>query len=827
MRRLLFLLLMILTTGLSCPSTNEGVPATLEDNDAGDAAWAREASLLIWGRLPRSVQETAALAALVGESDRASVARAMTRTVDYRDRWEVAVLDLLGVSRAGMESNPGCHHLSTLEDASDLAEFVSENGPLDSTYSSEFTQLDLLRSALIADDLRPAFRANLYHLQYTPAAQSLSEDLGLRRHFAELFQSVYLGRDVGCLGCHNSEFAVSDNEDPELDHHWPLAGNVERAVFGAPEGIGTDEFALMFRRRGVKYRHWWSKENPAPEPGGTSALDGCASTQRIACADCPCEEAVCDAMPECCTVEWGPACAEACSDLDGCQSDEDPLRNDGCFEIQGAGGGCPGCSCEEYVCDVMPGCCDGAVWTHACATVCAAAPGSECEPHPEAVESVRPWGMHPSCGEYLAESEIQEDVTAGTAFFIDSFDSSASIHELEALLHVGMEQLGDGALAPAPDGTVDGPEAFAWMTASHFADRVWKMAMGTPLTLSNGFPRNSPQQMTLALLTSTFVTEGWSLAELLVTIVTHPTFNQRAPEDVVVGSPYYLDRLFEPFSGEAANPEHHANSRGDVLHRRDGRLLQRMVYEALEWPEPQIFQSLVTYEMGLQDLDYQIGAFRQPSAPGHGGVGFQDLLRWEDSLADCRDPFDRPPNPDCEVRDEACPECVCAPLVCPLRPECCFDVWGPECVALCEYASPACVLPDRGEDYAFRPDWVDSLAEAGQGGTWSDAIRALKERLISDPTLQEEEIPLFQSLLALPLTAALPADPTEGLRAVCGVLLSTPQFLLAGDPGPAEVPPSAPVYPPGASFIESCEWFAETMYDPGRLTCADASLTLR
>src|SRR5581483_6873478 len=63
--------------------------------------------------------------------------------------------------------------------------------------------------------------------------------------------------------------------------------------------------------------------------------------------------------------------------------------------------------------------------------------------------------------------------------------------------------------------------------------------------------------------------------------------------------------------------------------------------------------------------------------------------------------------------------------------------------------------------------------------TLGDAMRAVKERVIGEPSLDDDERTQLAALDGS-LDKPVAPDSEPALRAFCGVLLSTPQFELAG-----------------------------------------------
>ncbi len=120
---------------------------------------------------------------------------------------------------------------------------------------------DLIRSALVLDDLSPVWTTNLI-AQLTRALddQDYLAAYGQRRNRAQTFLRSYLNRRMSCLPCHNSKWAVTDDPLPTLDRHWPMNGLHEEALFGASEADDHVPLTPFFRRRGVLSGYYYAKE---------------------------------------------------------------------------------------------------------------------------------------------------------------------------------------------------------------------------------------------------------------------------------------------------------------------------------------------------------------------------------------------------------------------------------------------------------------------------------------------------------------------------------------------------------------------------------------
>ena len=379
-------------------------------------------------------------------------------------------------------------------------------------------------------------------------------------------------------------------------------------------------------------------------------------------------------------------------------------------------------------------------------------------------EGVSPWGLEPGCGQFVARDAVPEDFLGGSGALVHEWGPRASIWDLEGLLRAAFAKLRGRVMTVSASGQVDGEEALAWMLAMGLSERVWERVMGAPLTMPFGLPRNRYQRDVLAALSRTFVESGYSLRALLSAIVLHPYYNQSTPDRCGLATPYYLSPLFDPWVVDHDDQEQRNNSAGELLRRAPARVLITAVTTALEWSAPRSFFPDEEAE-GVQlpeDAAFQrdLGAFVRDGETGFRGSNFQETLAWEFRYGACEDP--------------------------------------------------------EGD----APDFVDALVAAAGTRPIEHAVVALKDRLIAEPTLQDQdERALMESLLGVPLST-----PTTGLEAplrrVCSALLASPQFVLEGVS--ADAPPDAPVdglVPPGADAAALCARLAAAI--PGASCTGD------
>ncbi len=820
--RLAALALLLLIT--ACPAETAMVPL----GDAGDEAFVRRLVPLMWGRNPISVREVDVLAQVLESTggDRAGLVRAMAGSDEYVERWRSYLYDMLFVNRIGERSNQECFDVARSGgDSSELAMLVRDGSPESVQWPTAFSMRDLFRSSLILDDLSPIFRANLFaqlsrdFLMQGPEAATL-----LRQNSSESFESVYLNRQMACLPCHNSEWAVVDSPDPEQDRHWPLPGNLERALFDSEIGRPPEDVYGFFRRHGVLAGHNMF------DIQYFSAPTGCFGRDAPGCDGCACEEVVCDQMPSCCTDVWTIACAEACSAAElGCIP-ATPENFDGCDPLPGHPG-CAGCACEAEVCALHPDCCEFN-WLNHCADFCTLLdPTCTFDDPPEyEPEGIKPWGQHSDCGIFVAPSLVEPDPLEVAGYFIEQVGVSASVWDLERMLHTGMEDLRDGRDI-ASDGSIGGEQAFAALVAGSVADKVWGEVFGSPLTVPNHFSRNEAQQLRLLALSERFSDSGWSLVELLAAIALDPLFNLPVPAaSPVDASPYQLPAVFNPWVNDQEDEELRANSIGDIVHRKSGRVLVQTVTYALglrALPSfPDDSEDVSTEARLQEDLGFRL----KDSVHGFEGNDFQGLTSWEFAYGLCTVGEERVDG--CGPRTTAgCDGCACEWAVCTTRPSCCDVRWDATCGGFCSASPEGCVPPDEPAEAPIA--WIDRLVEAAADwdqanpetpATLGDAVAALRDRLLADPTMESDEVADLEALLAEQLSTPISmiGDLSQELRWACAALVASPQMQLAGDPGPDRRGTTTLLEVGATGFRALCERVSAELYGE-TLVCTDDS----
>ena len=306
----------------------------------------------------------------------------------------------------------------------------------------------------------------------------------------------------------------------------------------------------------------------------------------------------------------------------------------------------------------------------------------------------------------------------------------------------------EGLTGPGNVRYVDGEDGIANLLAQQIVNKVVEDIQGYRLTVGHGFPRNAQAGALMNELTRVFVGSGWSLQSLLRYIVLTNAFNRNAPAETWSsgGTPlkYELPMMAQPWAAEPPGGTHpadrNANGQGDLVHRENIPALFHHLHEALGWPDAAIIDN------GLWPWWYLQTALGRPTAheanTGRHAVDLELLARWELEIARCNKPA--------AVRAA---DVVLAPGV---------------------TATPTTILPP-----SHWRDWIDVLRLNSTTWTARDQIVSLKTRLISDPDLSTTEETFFAQLLGVSSLGVSGSTVSDaGLRRACGVLLSTPDYLL-------------------------------------------------
>ncbi len=420
-------------------------------------------------------------------------------------------------------------------------------------------------------------------------------------------------------------------------------------------------------------------------------------------------------------------------------------------------------------------------------------------------DGFHPWGINARCGSFILPGEMEEDPEGWTGNFIEPSDEP-SVWLLERLLRDGFDLLYEDGLV-LNDHEVDGEPALAWMLSMSVVEHLWQEVTGRPLTAPHFLPRNRYQRDLLIYLTEAFVENGYSLQALVEAIVLHPYLNAGQPDRCEgLESPYYLAPIFDPWVAQHDVPEQRLNTPGDIALRWPPRVLMDSTISALEWPDfdrdvegiwvnPALDPGHEHDETGapvdengdpllepspinedgfplspVYAFEIGIGMFLLDTSTGFRDNNLGEALTWEERLGSCSSPF------------------------------------------------------TKGDDDDL--DWIDRLVEqAPDDLPLGHLILALKDRLIAQPLFASETEAEFVERLvgsSLDEPASSVGDASASLRRVCAALLSSPDFQLAGAPGPDLVGITAPFVPAGSTASDLCGQLTEELFADGTASCDSA-----
>lgn len=678
--------------------------------DAGHEAWAKRVIPLIQGRRPEGIREARLLAQMVEQLDamdvdgRRVVAFGLASGDLYLDRWKQWIYEQLRINVSADRRNELCYdQFGDEANGPELATFIRDN-PAATQYDAEFRLGDVVYSALLLDDITPAYRADLYARHSAPllAGNVTHAELETANvaNYGKVFESAYLGRFTECMDCHRTEMSVTDSPDPDFDRHWPLPGNVELATYGPDAAVPNAPRAhAVFRHFGFSSTPWLSPSDPIPSSG-------------------------------------------------------EPIE----FE----------------------------------------------NPPPDGNDLA--WGMDESCGTFRFDAGEADTLLPEPGFMMVQYPVGATVVQLDDHMRAGFQALYDDGLAMADDGTVmDNDAGFAWLYSANIANRVWREAMGFPLTVANNFPRNETQRDIMQSLAQTFADNRYSLRNLLAAATTVPFFNQATPDACGSTTPYHMPAIFDPFTKGSTDPSARGNGVGDSLHRYSAMVLLDSLSYSMWWDRPQRFgPSEATDEVpgvncgagtgvcdegpGMLDFLRDTGVFLNDSESGYSGVDFTGLLHWELETA--------PGQPI------------------PFGGDCTGPLGG------------ACADAD------YITQLVD-VAIGTSGATVRDVAAALKDRIITETSIEAGgETDAIAGVMGISLDTATAglgaAELAAAARLYAGVLFNSPQFLLAGAPSRDQDPADDPILVvPGTSMNELCEVLGEQILgDDYSWSCSADGITI-
>ena len=463
-----------------------------------------------------------------------------------------------------------------------------------------------------------------------------------------------------------------------------------------------------------------------------------------------------------------------------------------------------------------------------------------------------PWGMNPECAELDNPGLTAPADEALEVSFAGLSGTNVSVEDLADALMWGYDSL-DATEMPMQEPPSDAASAFVYLLAAQVVNGVWEIVMGEPLTLAHGYARNVHQrELHRFLLEDVFLAGHWSLEDLLVEILLSPEFNRRAPLTSARSTPYEVAPVFnamlpqgpcdaepdpafdgpggitapsrDPYGIEpitaatqtytttagagrdpsallaaAASPgtmqlgfdaslivlnpsaaglvSGCTNGQGEIVRRHRPYDLLEQVSAALGWARPRLFAD--TEEYPDRDLMLELGQYLGRTRPGTGSADFGGYLSWENAVGRCDAGGKLPSNTTGDWFGHL------------LGAHASVDAANPENpVRLSELVL---AVKDRVLQWPafgpFEPDDGEGGLLAGVGvvladaGTPGNSERALLEQFLGVSLgTDAAEVPLLE----------------KKLREVCGIYLTSPQFMMAGlDTGEAHSAPRVKACLPG------------------------------
>jgi hypothetical protein len=384
------------------------------------------------------------------------------------------------------------------------------------------------------------------------------------------------------------------------------------------------------------------------------------------------------------------------------------------------------------------------------------------------------YGWSQTCGSFQVP---QQDDPLGIDTYFGSIRSTpddpnrgrrASVWDLERALHRGIDRLAaHGLTRMSGDELADPDEALAYLVAQNVVEKVWTEVMGSRLTIANYFPRTQDQRDVLYGLTEHFIATHFSLKTLLLDILAHPAFNLKAPDEGCGTAAYEVPRIFDPWTISEKDLGKRGNSPGDAVFAIASRPLRRGLHRAMEWP----FAPEYPFNATEETFQLAIGFFLKDAEQGFRGLDFQGRLIWESVYGACK--------------------------------------------------------PLGANDLIAK---IVAGAAASPGATVGDGVVALKDRLVGEPWVDPvAEKAQIEALIGTTLEDTNLVGLDGRLRSLCGVLVSTPQFMLGGivSKDTRDVPK---LTPNEISYRATCTYVSGTIIASGapyQLTCGPDTATAK
>lgn len=678
----------------------------------------------------------------------------------------------------------GRQELRTMDSSTEQTAFPPFGGGKISSSArcKSFNMTDVFRASLGEDRLDAAVRAQM------PVLAAFGGGTG---RMSSAFQLGWLDRDPACLGCHTTTYSTSDarplNEDWDRFHPADPGVDVEGSAYSYYDGGaffygggGTTTLDGFFRSD-IRVEEGTSAFGLAPEciGGGFDPAPGDSSDHPAAAfAGLELGEgySVMDLVDRLRDglVSYAPDALQSVPNSVAPASADDDC---GVEDAKGSG-------CETLFNAQCAGC-------HAGANAPSDLLSHTAHMTPDRLYSIVVYGSPAGGMDPIALGEDDDPLT------------DESLRELVAW----MVEAPEHEALPLYSEPADG---FAHLVAQSMVNHVVEEVSGSRLALAHGHPRIPEAADAQGLLTAQLLAT-WSLRDVIKQAVLSEFANRRAPAEAKAGA-YELPPLLEPWDlanvdalgpGEFVTSAQVYNGEGDEVHRWSVPSLLLQLHHALGWNEPPI---IPTGSFPSSTFREEIGAFVNNDSVGFTAPDFSAMLAWEEEVAACIPNGGSTPTEDVGQSEEE---------------------WGDDYVGL--VTSEAAGLTVEEAMLAVKDRLISYGAWWGDGGDFDELALAGGETDPGERALAAE--------LAASMDGAALSDPAheapDAVRAYCGALLRSPQFLLAGLAAwPDDVPPATPGELPCndelCSYWDYCEAYQEAARDHGYggFECNDAADTL-
>jgi hypothetical protein len=231
-------------------------------DDAGPLAWNRQVVRHLLHRNLRGADEARLLVDLTGIVGRREVARMLMAEPEFARAQTHQLMDQLEVQRdsSPLEQPQSCfaqlQRLPATGDGGALARWVRDRPMQDSIAappegpvytdgagaSGAWNFVDLAYSSILEDDMRPLFKAYMVPAvvgsEFNFPVDEVPSSVGF------FFNRVFLGRDLGCTLCHNTQYSLTNTGSWQRTH--PLPVNLEQSVWGCTACSTEEQLAAAY-----------------------------------------------------------------------------------------------------------------------------------------------------------------------------------------------------------------------------------------------------------------------------------------------------------------------------------------------------------------------------------------------------------------------------------------------------------------------------------------------------------------------------------------------------------------------------------------------------